>query len=257
VRGKAFHGERSGDANLFPVLIGLVVKVFVIGLGSDGGVDFLLPGDALLPPLSMERFGFLRPFLLGLAGDFPFLPGFAKRLVELLTERLQGPLELFPDHVDFGVVGNGFQGDVRNSFINEPLTNAPMGRYFGGRLARELGLLELAVPAVGQQVIGVASSHDAGTGQGKSDAGSINGDPPTAPLFGDIGGGSRATGGVEDKVARIGGHEGAAFNHTRVCLDDIGLVNSIKPPTDVCPKVRDWDNGIVVKKTDISEAVLA
>ena len=112
VRREAFHGERTGDADLLPVLIRLVVKVLVIGPGGDGCVDFLLAGDALLPPVRMELLCFLRPFGLGVAGDFPFFPGFAQCRVEALKERFQGFLELLPDHVNFGIIGNLSQLDV-------------------------------------------------------------------------------------------------------------------------------------------------
>ena len=44
----AFDGEGAGHAHLVPVLVGLVVEVFVVGLSCDGGVDLLLAGDALL-----------------------------------------------------------------------------------------------------------------------------------------------------------------------------------------------------------------
>ena len=37
------------------------VEVFVVGSGGDGGVDLLLPGDALLPPLGVQGGGRLRP----------------------------------------------------------------------------------------------------------------------------------------------------------------------------------------------------
>ncbi len=47
VRRQALHGEGAGDADFLVVLIGLVVEVFVVRLGGDGGVDLLLPGDAL------------------------------------------------------------------------------------------------------------------------------------------------------------------------------------------------------------------
>ena len=56
VRRQALYGERTGDADLLAVLVGLVVEVFVFGLGGDGSVDFLLPGDALFPPSPREFF---------------------------------------------------------------------------------------------------------------------------------------------------------------------------------------------------------
>ena len=54
VRAEALHGEGTGYADLLLVRIGLVVEVFKLGLGGDGGVDLFLPGDACLPPVSMQ-----------------------------------------------------------------------------------------------------------------------------------------------------------------------------------------------------------
>jgi hypothetical protein len=51
---QAFDGERASDADLLLVLVGLVVEVFELGLGGDGGVDFPLAGDAGLPPVGMQ-----------------------------------------------------------------------------------------------------------------------------------------------------------------------------------------------------------
>ena len=47
---EALHREGSGHAHAAVVLIGLVIEVFVIGLGGDGGVDLPLPRDAQPPP---------------------------------------------------------------------------------------------------------------------------------------------------------------------------------------------------------------
>jgi len=74
VGGEAFDGEGAGDADFFIVFVGLVVKVFIIGFGGDGGVDFFLAGDAEFPPGGVEFFGFFGPIGFGFAGDFPLLP---------------------------------------------------------------------------------------------------------------------------------------------------------------------------------------
>ena len=57
---EALDGERPGHADLLLVLVGLVVEVFELGLGGDGGVDLLLPGDALLAT-SRRAASWLRP----------------------------------------------------------------------------------------------------------------------------------------------------------------------------------------------------
>ena len=46
VGAEALDGEGTGHADLLLVLVRLVVKIFKLGLGGDGLVDFLLPGDA-------------------------------------------------------------------------------------------------------------------------------------------------------------------------------------------------------------------
>ena len=51
---KALDRERPGHADLLLVLVGLVVEVFELGLGGDGRVDLLLPGDAGLPPVGVD-----------------------------------------------------------------------------------------------------------------------------------------------------------------------------------------------------------
>ena len=71
--------------------------------------------------------------------------------------------------------------------------------------------LMLAVAAVGQQVVGITCAHDAGAGQCEGDARSVDGDPAAAPLLGDVRGGTRAAGGVEDEIAGVRGHQDAAF----------------------------------------------
>ena len=56
VGAKALDGERTGHADLLLVLVGLVVEVLKLGLGGDGRIDLLLPGDASLPPVGMSFF---------------------------------------------------------------------------------------------------------------------------------------------------------------------------------------------------------
>ena len=107
MRRQAFHCKRAGDADFLVVFVGLVVEVFVVGLGGNGSVDFLLPVNALFPPVRVNFSDFLGPSVVGIAGDFPFFVGCAERIVQFLTQRLQRFLEFLPDYVDFGVVGDG------------------------------------------------------------------------------------------------------------------------------------------------------
>ena len=81
MRRQAFHRKRAGDADFLVVFVGLVVEVFVVGFSGDGGVDFLLPGDALFPPIRVNSSDLLGPSVVGVAGDFPFFVGYAECVV--------------------------------------------------------------------------------------------------------------------------------------------------------------------------------
>ena len=212
MRGEALDGERPGDADLSLVVVGLVVEVFEVGLGGDGGVDFLLARDALLPPFGVQLLCLLGPFVVGLARDFPFFPLLLEGRVELLAQRFERALELLPDHVDLGVVGDGLERDVRHALIDEALADVAVGGSLRWNRLCDFGFFLLAVLAVGEQVVRIASAHDAGAGQRERDAGSVDGDPAAAPLLGDVGRGARAAGGVENEIAGVGGHQDAAFN---------------------------------------------
>ena len=82
VGGDGLDGEGAGDPHLALVLVGAVVEVFVVGLGGDGGVDLLLAGDALLPPIGVGGLGLVGPIVVGLVGDFPLVPRLAEGGVE-------------------------------------------------------------------------------------------------------------------------------------------------------------------------------
>ena len=221
---EALHGEGTGDADLLLVLVGLVVEVFELGLGGDGGVDLLLPGDAGLPPVGVQLLCRVRPLAIGLARNLPFLPGSLERGVQRFTQRLQLRLPLVPDDIDLRVVGDGFERDVRHALIDEAVADVPMHRLRTRRGAGDFGLLELAFAGIGQQVKRIARAHDAGTGQRQRHARGVNRDPAAAPLLGDIGGGAGTAGRIKHEVAGVGGHEDAALNNLRRSLNDIDLV---------------------------------
>lgn len=146
------------------------------------------------------------------ARHFPFLPRRAQRCVQLRAQGLQPGLEAFPDRVDLGIVGDALQRDVRHALVDEALAQAAMRGRGRGDLSRHLGLLALAFGAVSQQIPGIARAHDPRAGERQRDARGVHGDPAPPPLLGDIGGGARPTGGIEHEVARIGGHQDAAFD---------------------------------------------
>ena len=74
--------------------IGLVIEIFVVRLGGDGGVDLLLPGDARFPPFGVLGRGVGRPILAGLARNFPLFPCLAEGGVEPGAERFESLLPL-------------------------------------------------------------------------------------------------------------------------------------------------------------------
>jgi hypothetical protein len=110
---------------------------------------------------------------------------------------------LLPDDVDLGVVGDVLEHDVGDALVDEALPDVSPGRGARWLGTGDLGFLALALAGVLEQVVGVAGAHDAGAGEGQGDAGGVDGDPAAAPLFGDVGGGAGAAGGVEDEVAGI------------------------------------------------------
>ena len=211
VRAEALDGEGTGHADLLLVVVGLVVEVFKLGLGGDGRVDLLLPGDAGLPPVGVQLLRRVRPLGIGLARNLPLLPGLLERGVQLLAQRLQLRLPLVPDDIDLRVVGDGLERDVRHALIDEAVADVPVHRLRTRRGAGDFGFLELAFAGIGQQVKRIARAHDAGTGQRQRHARGVNRDPAAAPLLGDGGGGAGTAGRVEHEVAGVGGHEDAAF----------------------------------------------
>ena len=146
--------------------------------------------------------------LVRLPRNFPFFPGLAQESVELAAQPVQVGLPALVDDVDFGVVGDGLEGDVGHALVDEALADVAAGLVQGSAFwpVRSASLPD-AFGRVGQEVVGVAGGHEAGAGQGEGDAGGVDGDPAPAPLLGDVGGGAGAAGGVEDQVAGVGGHE--------------------------------------------------
>jgi hypothetical protein len=90
-------------------------------------------------------------------------------------------LEFLPDDVDFGVVGDGFESDVTDAFVNKALADVVVGWEVGRWFTGDFGFLELAFARVGESVIGIAGTHDAGASEGNT--GGVDGDPAAAPLF--------------------------------------------------------------------------
>ena len=221
MRRQAFHRERTGDAGAGAVLIRTVVQKFDVGAARDGGVDFPLPLDPRRPPSGMGLHGGGWPGGGGVARDLPFVPGCAKCGIDLRPQRFQRLLGFLPDHVDLGVVGDGFQRDVRGALIDEAVADVVMRRRVRLDLAGDGLLFRPALAAVGEEVVLVFGGHQPGAGEGEGDARSVDGDPPPSPLFGDGRGGAGAAGGVENEIARVGSKLDAAFYNGDACLDNV------------------------------------
>ena len=151
------------------------------------------------------------------------MPDLLELGVQRLAQRLQRRLPLVPDDIDLGVVSDGLERDVGYAFIDEALADIPIHGLRTRRGVCDLSFLELAFAGIGQQVERVTRSHNAGTGQYQRHTRGINSNPATTPLLGDVCGGARATGRIEDEVARVGGHEDAALDNVRASLNYVDL----------------------------------
>ena len=129
---------------------------------------------------------------------------------------------VFPDDVDLGVVGDGFEGDVGDALIDEAVGHVAVDGFRAGGGANDFRFLELALAGIRQQVIGITRAHDAGAGQGEGHAGGVDRDPAAAPLLGHRRRGAGTAGRIENEIAGVGGHEEAAFNDLGTRLYDIG-----------------------------------
>ena len=108
----------------------------MVGLGGDGGVNLLLSGDSLLPPLAVQL-----PSILG-----PTPPSASRGIshssqdsfsaaLRRVPQRLQPGLVVLPDDVYLGVVGDVPQGDVGYPLIHEPVSNVPVCGHIRGRFS--------------------------------------------------------------------------------------------------------------------------
>src|SRR5438132_1199767 len=70
--------------------------------------------------------------------------------------------------------------------------------------------------------------------------------PAACPLLGDVGGGAGATGGIEDEVAGVGGHENCTLNHFCTALHNIYLRIVESALLCIYPQVCDGSNGVVI-----------
>ena len=86
----------------------------------------------------------------------------------------------------------------------------------------------------------------------RGDSRGVDGNPAPAPLLCDVGGGARTAGGVEDKVARIGGHQDTAFDYSLMSLNNIDLFRSKTTNASIEPSRAHRKIGCIFKKPYIS-----
>ena len=142
-----------------------------------------------------------------------------------------------------------------HALVDEAEPNVSVSGCVQRSRSGDLGLLPLSFRAVGEHVVGVSRPHDAGPGEGQCDAGGIDGDPAASPLFGDVGGGAGAAGGIEDEVAGVGGHEDAAFDDLGKRLYYVELVGRKACNAGVNPVVCIGHNREIMKETEVAQRV--
>ena len=206
MRREAFHGERACYTDFFLVLIGLIIQIFVVRLGCDGGINFLLAGDTRLPPVGVQLQCLLVPCRIRFAGDFPLFPLFAEKFIQLYTQGFHCLLPLVVNNINFGIVGDRFQRDMWHALVDEPQIDIIEGGSRGSRTVVQFRFFGLPVLAVGHEIIGIACAHNASTSQRQRHAGGIYSDPAAAPLFGNVSCRAGTTGGVKHEVAGVGRH---------------------------------------------------
>jgi hypothetical protein len=126
---------------------------------------------------------------------------------------------------DVGVLGDRLQGYMRHALVDEAAAQVAgrrrdrRGRHGPGKL----GLLADAGLRVGEQVIRILRGHQARAGEREGDATCDDRDPAATPLFGDVGGRSRAARRIQHQVAGVGGHQEAALEDLVRGLDNIDI----------------------------------
>ena len=117
----------------------------------------------------------------------------------------------------------------------------------GWILPDDLLLLGAALPAVGEEVVGIARAHQPRARERQRHARGVDGDPAPAPLLGDSSRGAGAAGRIEHEIAGIGGHQDAALDYLSASLNHIDLFVSKAASTCVIPDIVDWRHGKIVK----------
>ena len=109
-------------------------------------------------------------FSFGFAWDFPFFPLLAESRVQFFAQRLKASLEVLPNHIDRGIVCDGFQGNVRRSLVDEALSNVAMARNVCLNFPRHILRFNATFGRVGQKIVRILGSHNAGAGKRERNA---------------------------------------------------------------------------------------
>src|SRR5690242_8226368 len=103
---------------------------------------------------------------------------------------------------------------MRHVAVDETLLNVAASAAARQDSAAQFARLPHALRRVGEEVVGKAPAHQAGASEGEGDAAGVNGDPTAPPLLGDVRSGATATGGIENEIAGVSGHEDASFDYS-------------------------------------------
>ena len=144
---RALDREGTGHADLFLVLVGLVVEIFKLGFGGDGGVDLLLPGDAGLPPVGMQFLRGIWPLVIGLPRNFPFVPFFLERRVQLIRAAAPASPATSPRSHQSPHCWRWIERDVRHALIDEAVSNVSVHGLRTWRVAADFRFLESGLHA--------------------------------------------------------------------------------------------------------------
>jgi hypothetical protein len=146
-------------------------------------------------------------------------------------------LEVFPDDIDLGIVGDGLQCDVWNTFIDKPLPDIAVSCSFGRCSSSDFSFFKLSVAAIGQEVIGIPRAHDTCASQRESNARGVDSDPAPPPLLRDIRGCAGPARRIEHEIAGIGRHENATFDDFGAGLNNVYLFVGEVSGSRVCPRI--------------------
>ena len=85
---------------------------------------------------------------------------FSERGIELHPQIFKPRLDIIPNHIDFGVIRDRSEGDMRRPVVNKALANVVVGRYLDLNFTCDALLSRAALWRVSKVIIGVLRAHD-------------------------------------------------------------------------------------------------